>query len=142
MDRPLNGRITVAGQISPDQLPAIKASGHNVLVDSRPDQEVGDDLQSERMRIAAEAAGLTFHYIPMTPGQMPEPSAVADFLAALQGGKVFAYCGGGPRAIVLASFAAAQEGKPIEEILDDARSAGIDLSPARQQLIERGASEG
>lgn len=141
MHLPLNSRISVSGQIDPSDLRELKAQGFNVIVDARPDGEVPPTHQSDVMKTAAETEDLSFFYIPMTPGTLPSERAAADFITATTEGRVFAYCGGGPRAVVLASFAAAAESHHLDTILSEARAAGIDLSPARDELIARGAKE-
>lgn len=141
MERRLNDRVSVSGQISPDILVVIKNAGFDVIVDGRPDNEVPQAASSEVMREAAEKAGLHFHYIPMTPGALPSKAEAQAFAKATEQGRVFAYCGGGPRVIALASFAAASQGRPVSEIIDEARGAGISLDQARTLLVDRGASD-
>ncbi|GGY42751.1 TIGR01244 family sulfur transferase [Parvularcula lutaonensis] len=139
--RRLNEKVSVSGQISPEDLPKLKAAGFDVVVDGRPDQEIPAEAGSAVMAEKAAEAGLSFHYVPITPGSLPSEEHVAAFQKALGEGRVFAYCGGGPRVIALASFAAAAEGRLVDEIIEEARTAGIDLSQARLLLIERGARE-
>ena len=141
MYRELNADITVSGQIETSDIPDLKAAGFSVIVDGRPDAEIPPTHHSSAMLAEAEKAGLAFHYIPMTPGTIPSEDEANGFLQATGGGKVFAYCGGGPRVIVLASFAAATAGKSVEVILSEARALGMDLSSVRQLLVERGAAE-
>ena len=141
MLRHLNERVAVSGQIEPSDLEDLTTAGFQVVVDARPDGEIPDHLHSSAMKEAAAQAGLAFHYIPMTPGAIPSEEDAKTFLSTLSGGKTFAYCGGGPRAIILASFAAAADGQPIDTIIEEAQALGIDLKPVRELLIARGAKD-
>ncbi len=141
MLRQLNERVAVSGQIEPGDLSDLATSGFQVVVDARPDGEIPDRLHSSAMKEATEHVGLAFHYIPMAPGAIPSEDEAKTFLSTLSGGKTFAYCGGGPRAIILASFAAAADGQAIDGILAEAQALGIDLKPVRELLITRGAKE-
>lgn len=141
MYKELNADISVSGQIEPSDFADLKAAGFAVIVDGRPDAEIPPTHHSAAMLAEAESAGLAFHYIPMTPGTIPSEDEANAFLQATSGGRVFAYCGGGPRVIVLASFAAAAAGKSVEGILSEAGALGMDLSSVRPLLIERGAAE-
>lgn len=134
MQRQLNHQVTASGQISPSDFAKIKEAGYVAVVDSRPDGEVSEGLHSSVMKEAAEAAGLSFTHIPVTPGSVPSVEDARRFSAVKAEGPVFAYCGGGPRAIVLASLAAALDGAEPDAILTEAAEAGMDLSPLRPIL--------
>ncbi|MDN3711325.1 sulfur transferase domain-containing protein [Paracoccus cavernae] len=68
--RQLSPEIAVTPQIDIEDLPALAEAGFRVLINNRPDHEVGPDLDSIAMGRAAEAAGLTYFYIPFTPGEI------------------------------------------------------------------------
>ena len=56
--RQLTPDLAVSAQILPEDLPALAEAGFRVLINNRPDEEVGPDMDHAAMRAAAEAAGL------------------------------------------------------------------------------------
>lgn len=124
----LTDQLSVSPQIEIEDLPQLAAAGFAVVIDNRPDSEIGADLSSARMAEAAAAAGLAFHYLPVVPGQM-----TADLVRQLTGivdateGKVLAYCRSGTRSAT--AWALGQAGRrPGQDILRMAAAAGYDLS--------------
>lgn len=124
----INDDISVAPQISPDDMPAIKAAGFTTVINNRPDGESPDQPTSNDMQAAAEAAGLNYHYIPLgREGVSPE--MVEQERAALEGsnGPVLAFCRSGTRSTTL--WALSQAGKlPAQEIVTQAAHAGYEMS--------------
>lgn len=92
----------VAPQIDPADMAAIKAAGYVMVINNRPDGEIGPDLQSVAMAAAARAAGLAYVANPVTPGQFTT-DLVARQRAAMHSaaGPVFAYCASGNRSTVV-----------------------------------------
>lgn len=124
----INDQVSVSPQISPDDIPAIKAAGFRTIINNRPDGEAPDQPDSATMEAAAKAAGLGYHYIPLgREGVSPE--MVEETRAALEGsdGPVLAYCRSGTRSTTL--WALSQAGsEPAEEIVSAAAHAGYDMS--------------
>jgi uncharacterized protein (TIGR01244 family) len=124
----INDDISVAPQISPDDMPAIKAAGFKTVINNRPDDEAPDQPTSATMQAAAEAAGLTYHFIPLgREGVSPE--MIEAERAVLEGsdGPVLAFCRSGTRSTTL--WALAQAGKmPAQEIVAQAAHAGYEMS--------------
>jgi uncharacterized protein (TIGR01244 family) len=108
--RQISEDYSVSGQISPDEVAAIKAAGFKSVICNRPDYEQPGQPSHEAIQSAVEAAGLSFRYIPVISGQMTADN-VADQAAALNElpGPVFAYCRSGARSTNL--FVAAQQMK-------------------------------
>ena len=96
--REVSDNYSVSGQITPDDIAAVKAAGFNSVICNRPDDEQPGQPSADSVKQAAEAAGLEFRYIPVVSGQITEQN-VADQAAALDGlkGPVFAYCRSGAR---------------------------------------------
>ena len=91
--------VATAPQIAPEDMPAIAAHGFSTVVNNRPDGEGGPDQpSSETMALAAQAAGLEYHYLPVISGQIT-PEQVASFAAivAAAKGPVLAFCRSGAR---------------------------------------------
>ncbi|MFN3278462.1 MAG: TIGR01244 family sulfur transferase [Paracoccus hibiscisoli] len=125
--RQITPDLAVSPQIMPEDVPALAQAGFKVLVNNRPDDEVGPDIDHDAMAMAAEQAGMRYHYLPFYPGQIT-PQLIAEFGAATAGqGPVIAYCRSGNRSTVL--WALNQAGRlPEDEILRIAADAGFDLS--------------
>ncbi|MCO4842910.1 MAG: TIGR01244 family phosphatase [Yoonia sp.] len=124
----------VSPQIDPNDLPAIAAAGFKGVICNRPDAEVPPTHQADVIKIAAEAAGLTFTRIPVTH-QGLNMQMVKDQAAAMvaAGGPVLAYCASGTRSSIVWSLS--QAGKmSTDDILAATASAGYDLGGMRGQL--------
>jgi uncharacterized protein (TIGR01244 family) len=133
----INDDVSVAPQISPDDMPAIKSAGYTTVINNRPDGEAFDQPSSEVMKIAAEAAGLTYHHIPLgREGVSPE--LIDAERAALEGsnGPVLAFCRSGTRSTTL--WALSQAGNmPAQEIVAQAAHAGYEISHLSDYLSQR-----
>lgn len=124
----INDDVSVAPQISPDDMPAIKAAGFTTVINNRPDDESPDQPSSDTMKAAAEAAGLSYHFIPLGREGV-SPQMVDEERAVLEGsdGPVLAFCRSGTRSTTL--WALTQAGKmPAQEIVAQAAHAGYEMS--------------
>lgn len=127
--RALTPSYAVSPQIDPTDLPAIKAAGFTTVIDNRPDGEVPGSLQSQRMRLAAEALGLVFVANPVTPGQFTEVLIETQARAvAASTGPVFAYCGSGNRSSCVWALMNA-DNLPLDDLLGTPAKFGYNLTP-------------
>jgi uncharacterized protein (TIGR01244 family) len=96
--REITDNYSVSGQITPDEIAAVKAAGFKSLICNRPDDEQPGQPSAASVAAAAQAAGLAFVHIPVVSGQITAEN-VADQAAALKRlqGPVFAYCRSGAR---------------------------------------------
>jgi uncharacterized protein (TIGR01244 family) len=96
--RQISEDYSVAGQIEPQDVAAIKQAGFKSVICNRPDDEQPGQTSASQVQQAAEAAGLAFRYIPVISGQITAAN-VTDQAAALDEleGPVFAYCRSGAR---------------------------------------------
>ena len=133
--RPLNDRFAVAPQITPDDLPAIKAAGYVAIVNNRPDDEETGQPAGDELRAAAEAAGLAYTAIPVTQAGFSHPQldAMAAALTAADG-PVLAYCRSGTRSCNLWALAAAKTGRAPHLLVAQAEGAGYDIGGIRPML--------
>lgn len=124
--RQLTSNLAVSPQIAIEDVPLLAQSGFRTLINNRPDNEDGA-VDHTVMAQAAADAGMTYHYLPFTPGQIT-PDLIQGFADALEGHKpAIAYCRSGNRSTVL--WALSQAGKQSEaEVLTTASDAGYDLS--------------
>lgn len=135
--RTLTPEVSVAPQISLDDLAAIKASGFNTVVNNRPDGEQPGQPTSAEVEAAAQAAGLAYRHVPVVSGAMSMDD-IAAFDAALSesDGPTLAFCRSGTRSATLWALTQAGVRQP-DEIIDLADEAGYDLSGLRP-FLERG----
>lgn len=101
---------SVSGQITPEDVAAVKAAGFSSVICNRPDNEQPGQPSADSVKAAVEAAGMAFRYIPVISGQMSADN-VADMAVALDemDGPVFAYCRSGARCTNL--YLAVQQNK-------------------------------
>ena len=132
--RPLTETLAVAPQIAPEDMELLAAEGYTTIIANRPDDEIPPELQSAAMRAAAEAAGLSFHYLPATR-QTINADMAAEQAALIEGaeGKSLAYCASGTRSSMIWSLG--QAGRmSADDIIEATSRAGYDLSPMRPVL--------
>ncbi len=121
-------QVTVSGQLSVEDLIALKDQGVELLVCNRPDGEAAEQLSYEELAAAASDMGLQMESMAFKSGEMP--SAYIDKFASLlkTEKKIHAYCRTGNRSFNLYSAAVASTGKPQSEILEIAKTVGFDVS--------------
>lgn len=133
--RTLNDSVSVAPQITPADIAAIKAAGFVAIVNNRPDEEEAGQPAGDAIRAAAEAAGLAYTAIPITHAGFSHPQIDAMTQALVEAdGPVLAYCRSGTRSCNLWALAAAKAGRNPELLVRQAAGAGYDLSAMRPTL--------
>jgi len=92
--------FAVAPQLLETDMPAIKAQGITTIINNRPDGEPEHPSTNAKLQAAAEALGLTYHFVPVIGMNFPEET-VATMGEILQqsSGKVLAFCRTGNRSI-------------------------------------------
>lgn len=71
-----NEHFSSSPQINPEDITKIAALGFKSIINARPDNEGGvEQPLSDNLKIAAEAAGLTYVHIPVIPNNI-QPSDV------------------------------------------------------------------
>jgi len=133
----INEQMSVSPQIGVDDIATIKAAGYTAVINNRPDGEAPDQPSGETIRQAAEAAGLTYHFIPLGRDGV-SAEMVEQTRAVLEGsaGPVFAYCRSGTRSTTLWALSQAGE-KPASEIISAAANAGYDVSHLAAHLGQK-----
>lgn len=135
MIRKVDDSISVAPQISVDDVAAIKAAGFTAIVNNRPDEEESGQPAGDAIRAAAEAAGLTYAAIPISHAgfSYPQIEAMADVLAAANG-PVLAFCRSGTRSCNLWALAQAKNGADADALIAKGAGAGYNLEGIRPLL--------
>ena len=134
--RQLTPRYYVSPQIDPSDMEGLKEAGITHILCNRPDAEVPPSHRSAEIARAAEAAGLSFSFCPLTHQTMV-PEVIADNRAkgVERDDVVLAYCASGTRSTI--AWALGQAGnEPADKLVSSAADAGYDLSQMRG-LLER-----
>jgi len=134
MFRKINETISVAPQISLDDVAAAKAEGVTLIINNRPDGEDPAAPQSADIEAAARDAGIKYIAIPIGHSGFSGPQVDAMIAALADGDKTLAYCRSGTRSTLLWSLAQAKQGVDPDEISRLAGNAGYDISPVRAMV--------
>ncbi len=131
----IDDRVSVAPQVTPAMIAAVKAAGFVGIVNNRPDDEEPGQPSGGAVRAAAEAAGLSYAAIPVTHAGFSHPQldAMARVLAEADG-PVLAYCRSGTRSCNLWALARAKAGADPAELVARGAAAGYDLGGIRPML--------
>ena len=135
MQRQLDDRTLVCGQISPGDVPSLASEGVTMLINNRPDgEEPGQPLAAD-IEAAAEAAGIAYRFVPIMRGIGPsEVEEMQEARQAASGGKLLAFCRSGTRSALALGLACRSEGASREEIEQKLTGAGFDPAPIAHLL--------
>ncbi|MGF1477406.1 MAG: TIGR01244 family sulfur transferase [Geminicoccaceae bacterium] len=132
--RKLTESVYVAPQLVQGDFVEARRLGIATIVNNRPDGEAPGQLTDGEARQAAEAAGMAYHCLPISPGGFG-PDQVNRMAALLAEGPspVLAYCRSGTRSTILWAFACAGR-TPVDALIAAAAHQGYDLVPYRATL--------
>ncbi|WP_374649169.1 TIGR01244 family sulfur transferase [Rhizorhabdus sp.] len=138
MFRKIDDSISVAPQISVEDVAAAAAQGFRMVVNNRPEQEEPGQPSGDEIREAARAAGLAYVAIPITHGgfSLNQVEAMRDALAKA-GGPVLAFCRSGTRSTFVWALARGLEGEDADTLAAKAAAAGYDISPIKPLIGPR-----
>ena len=135
MQRQLDDKTLVNGQISPEDIDGLKALGVTLIVNNRPDGEDVGQPESDDIEAAAKAAGIDYRHVPIARGLGPSDiEAMREAMHAAGEGKLFAFCRSGNRSTLAWAVARSEDGVPTEELHRQANQAGFDLGPVAHLL--------
>ncbi len=130
MHRQLDDRTLVAGQIRPEDVPALKDLGVTLIVNNRPDYEDVDQPEGDDIEAAAKAAGIDYRHVPIARGLGPSDiEAMREAMHSAGDGKLFAFCRSGNRSTLAWAVARSEDGVSSAELNRMANEAGFDLGP-------------
>jgi sulfide:quinone oxidoreductase len=136
--RTISPAISVAPQITADDIAALREGGFRSIICNRPDGEGPDQPTFHEIEAAARAAGMEARHIPVSGGIVTDADTAA-FAAALREmpGPVLAYCRTGTRSATLWSLAQAGT-LPLPEILGATAAAGYDMAGVVRRIANGG----
>lgn len=123
----LSDTLAVSQQVHPEHMEQLAAAGFQVVINNRPDGEEAGQPSGSDIAAAAEAAGLEYHYLPVTAASFPgEGFEAMRRLLHDTSRPVLAFCRSGTRCTNL--WVASQQGQAQEEAREHALKLGYDLS--------------
>ena len=135
MHRQLDEKTLVSGQISPEDVPALKELGVTLIVNNRPDNEDAGQPESDDIEAAAQAAGIGYRHVPIARGLGPSDiEAMREAMHAVGEGKLFAFCRSGNRSTLAWAVARSEDGATRDELDQCVSQAGFDLGPVSHLL--------
>ncbi|MEK9933838.1 MAG: TIGR01244 family sulfur transferase [Luminiphilus sp.] len=123
----LTETLSVAAQVTPQDIPNIAAQGFSTVVCNRPDSEVPDQASMDAIEAACNDANLLFVRYPVDALNFPGPDL--EGLGELfddAGQRVLAYCRTGTRCANL--WVATRSEEERQAAIQVARDIGFDLS--------------
>ena len=135
MQRQLDEKTLVDGQIGPDDVATLKAMGVTLIVNNRPDGEDANQPTSDEIEAAAKEHGLDYRHVPIARGLGPSDiEAMREAMHSVGDGKLFAFCRSGNRSTLAWAVAKSEDGVSREELNRKANEAGFDLGPVAHLL--------
>ena len=134
----LTSEISVAPQINPADMKAIKDQGFRAIICNRPDGEGADQPTFKEIEAAAGKHGLDAAYLPIVAGKVGDDDAdcFADLMTELPG-PVLAYCRTGTRSATLWSLTQAKT-LSVAQILSATKAAGYDMAGVVRRIANGG----
>ena len=123
----LTETLSVAAQVTPQDIPNIAAQGFSTVVCNRPDAEVPDQASMDAIEAACNDANVLFVRYPVDALNFPGPDL--EGLGGLlddAGQRVLAYCRTGTRCANL--WVATRSEEERQAAIQVAREIGFDLS--------------
>ena len=134
----INAEISVAPQITSDEVQKLADQGFRALICNRPDGEAADQPNFSEIEAAAKKAGLEIRNLPIVSGKVSDQDA-ADFGAAMQElpRPILAYCRTGTRSATLWSLSQANR-MSVADILAATKAAGYDMGGVVRRIANGG----
>jgi uncharacterized protein (TIGR01244 family) len=130
--------FSISHAIFPEDLDEVKALGFRSIICHRQPGEAEDHLNDSQLRQAAEAAGIAWVEIPVTPG-VYTTEAIEAFGVAIETlpTPILGFCASGRRAVSLWVHNQMQQANyDIERLLQAAHAAGHDLHSQKDSFTQ------
>ncbi len=125
----INDQISVAAQISLDDLAAFKEAGYTTILNNRPDNEEPGQLNHATAEAEAKKLGLNYVYQPIISSAISRKD-VHDFQNNLlrQGAPILAHCRSGTRCFLMYALTQVLDnGASPLALVAEAASKGYDI---------------
>lgn len=132
--RQLTTELSVADQLTVDDLEAVKEAGFNAVICNRPDEEGEPHADADSMAQKANALGIEFRYLPVNGANITDTD-VAQHAALLSEvpGPVLTYCRSGARCAKL--WALSEAGKQdVNTLIETVDKAGLTIVDIAHRL--------
>jgi uncharacterized protein (TIGR01244 family) len=126
---PITETLSVAGQITREDIAAFAKDGYGTIINNRPDGEEPGQMSHEEAAAEAAKHGLEYRYFPVLTNTITRRDVVAQEHAALLGPqKVLAHCRSGTRCYLLwAAGQALYHGQTPLKLVAEGALKGYDL---------------
>lgn len=140
--RKIDDTISVAPQISVEDVAEAARLGFRTLVANRPDHEEPGQPAMADLEAAAREQGLDWVYMPVQSGNITDDD-VDRFAPMIRDAEkpVLAFCRSGTRCTVLWALSAARQA-PASEIFTKARGAGYDITGLAPRMAQQSGRNG
>lgn len=138
----VNDQLSVAGQITPEEVTALAKQGFSTIINNRPDHEEPAQPGAAAVKAEAERQGLQYLYQPVTTATISKADVTAFYNAVQRAPKpILAHCRSGTRCYLLWGLSQVlfDNASPLA-IVAEATHKGYDLR-ALPQLAERMQAE-
>lgn len=139
----INDFLSVAGQISKDDIAALAKAGFATVINNRPDNEEPGQLDHHDAEAEAKKRGLDYYYLPVVTGNITR-NQIAEFdkLLLRSPKPVLAHCRSGTRCYLLwAAGRVLFERASALKLVAEAAVRGYDLR-VLPHLVEKLEAEG
>ena len=134
MFKKVTDNFSAYGQLNADLIRKASEDGYSVIINNRPDFEEPGQPAAGDLQAVAEELGLSFHHIPITPGQItPGDVQASREILAQANGRVLGFCRSGMRSTCLWALSQAGE-TDADTLISQAAEAGYDISGLRSAL--------
>lgn len=135
--RRIDETISVAPQLSVDDIAEAAKLGFRTLVANRPDGEEPGQPAMADIEAAAQENGMEWVYLPVESGNILD-NDVDRFDAMIREAEkpVLAFCRSGTRCTVLWALSSARS-NPAQDIISKARGAGYDIGGLASRMAEQ-----
>jgi len=130
--RTLTPNLSLADQLTEDDLAEVIAQGYKTVICNRPDEEGDAHLNAQQAKAVLQAAGVEFHYLPVNGAAITDQDVIDhhDLLDQAEG-PVLTYCRTGTRCAKL--WALAQEAD-ADEVIQAVGRTGLNIEDIRDRL--------
>lgn len=135
--RRIDETISVAPQLSVDDIAEAAKLGFRTLVANRPDGEEAGQPAMADIEATAREHGMQWVYMPVESGNILD-NDVDQFDAMIREAEkpVLAFCRSGTRCTVLWALSSARS-EPAQDIVNKARGAGYDIGGLAPRMAEQ-----